>query len=69
MVLEYAENSKYLVYRYLILCSACVPSNKIAESGRFDGKLCYLSVTCPKCFDLHLRHLFSVRCIEFPHNK
>ena len=27
---EYAEKSKYHVYRYLIPCSASVPSNKIA---------------------------------------
>ena len=40
-----------------------------AESGRFNGEFRYLSVTCPKCFDLHLRQYFSACCIEFLHNK
>ena len=43
-----AEKRKHLVYKYLILYSACVPSNRIANSGRFNGEFRYLSVTCPK---------------------
>jgi len=35
----HAEKSKYFVYSYLILSSACAPSNRKAKSGRFNGEL------------------------------
>ena len=56
--------------KYLILCSAGAPSNKIVNSGRFNGEFRYLSVTCPKCFDLHqnIRFQFVASNYRIPNN-
>ncbi len=49
--------------------SAYTPNNKIANSGRFNGKSCYLSVNLPEMLCFALKDSFSDSCIERSRNK